>query len=104
MDHEFMQMEFLRKLPIPKEIKARYPISDETARHKAARDEEIKKIFTGESDKFILIIGPCSADSEAPVMEYLYRLARVQEKVKDRILMITRIYTNKPRTTSKGNK
>ncbi len=104
MDHEFMQMEFLRKLPIPKEIKARYPISDETARHKAARDEEIKKIFTGESDKFILIIGPCSADSEAPVMEYLYRLARVQEKVKDRILMIPRIYTNKPRTTGKGYK
>ena len=101
---ETMQMRFNRKLPIPMEIKKQFPISEKGIRCKTERDNEIKKIFTGESDKFLLIIGPCSADSEEPVMEYVYRLARVQEEVADKIMIIPRIYTNKPRTTGKGYK
>ncbi|MBE6599761.1 MAG: 3-deoxy-7-phosphoheptulonate synthase [Ruminococcaceae bacterium] len=97
-------MEFVRKLPIPKEIKEMYPLSAEAAEKKAARDEEIKKIFTGESNKFALVIGPCSADREDAVMDYIHRLARVQEKVEDKIVIIPRIYTNKPRTTGDGYK
>jgi len=104
LNSEKMQMQFIRKLPIPAEIKSKYPVSEELAQIKDARDREIEDIFTGRSDKFLLIIGPCSADSEEPVMEYIHRLARVQEKVADRILMIPRIYTNKPRTTGKGYK
>ena len=104
MNHEQLTMNFIRKLPSPEEIKAEFPISDAVAAHKAERDAEIRRIFCGESDKFLLIIGPCSADSEEPVMEYMHRLARVQEKVADKILMIPRIYTNKPRTTGKGYK
>ena len=99
-----MKMEFIRKLPIPKEIKEQFPLSEKTARVKAARDEEMKKIFTGESDKFILIIGPCSADREDAVLDYVGRLAEVQEKVKDKIFIIPRIYTGKPRTTGDGYK
>ena len=99
-----MKMEFIRKLPIPKEIKEQFPLSKKTARVKAARDEEMKKIFTGESDKFILIIGPCSADREDAVLDYVGRLAEVQEKVKDKIFIIPRIYTGKPRTTGDGYK
>lgn len=101
---ESMQMRFNRKLPIPMEIKNQFPISEKGMKCKIERDEEIKKIFTGESDKFLLIIGPCSADSEEPVMEYVHRLARIQEEVADKILIIPRIYTNKPRTTGKGYK
>ena len=97
-------MEFVRKLPIPQEIKAMYPLSAEAAAVKAARDEEIKQVFTGESDKFLLIIGPCSADREDAVMDYIHRLKAVQEKVEDKILIIPRIYTNKPRTTGDGYK
>ena len=97
-------MDFIRKLPIPQEIKKQYPINDELAAIKAARDAEIKKIFTGESDKFLLIIGPCSADSEDSVLDYISRLRGVQEKVKDKILIIPRIYTGKPRTTGDGYK
>ena len=104
MNKETMPMEFIRKLPVPQEIKREYPISEELSIKKQKRDEEITRIFTGASDKFLLVIGPCSADSEEPVMEYVYRLARVQEKVADKILMIPRIYTNKPRTTGKGYK
>ncbi len=99
-----MNMDFIRKLPIPQEIKKQYPINDELAAIKAARDVEIKKIFTGESDKFLLIIGPCSADSEDSVLDYISRLRGVQEKVKDKILIIPRIYTGKPRTTGDGYK
>lgn len=99
-----MNMNFLRKLPIPKLIKEEYPVTAEMAAVKAARDEEIKKIFSGESEKFLLIIGPCSADSREPVLEYISRLRRVQDKVSDKILMIPRIYTNKPRTTGIGYK
>ena len=99
-----MNMNFIRKLPIPMDIKAMYPVSDEMAKIKAGRDEEIRKIFTGESDKFILVIGPCSADREDAVLDYIGRLRDVQEKVKDKIFIIPRIYTNKPRTTGDGYK
>jgi len=99
-----MNMEFIRKLPIPMEVKEMYPLTAEVAATKAARDEEIKKVFTGESDKFILVIGPCSADREDAVIEYIHRLRKLQDKVSDKILIIPRIYTNKPRTTGDGYK
>lgn len=99
-----MNMNFKRKLPIPKEIKEMYPISEFGIKAKEQNDLEIKKVFTGESDKFILIIGPCSADREDAVIEYISKLRVVQEKVKDKIIIIPRIYTNKPRTTGAGYK
>ena len=99
-----MDMRFLRKLPVPKEIKERFPVDKAIADIKAKRDEEMKAIFDGKLDKFILIIGPCSADREDSVLDYTYRLARVQEKVKDKLFIIPRIYTNKPRTTGAGYK
>ena len=99
-----MNCTFKRKLPIPQEVKAEYPVTPEMQAVKAARDEEIKKVFTGESDKFLLIIGPCSADYETSVMDYVTRLAKVQEKVSDKLILIPRIYTNKPRTNGKGYK
>ena len=97
-------MEFVRKLLIPQEIKKMYPVSEEMAAIKAARDIEIKKIFTGESNKLLLVIGPCSADREDAVLDYISRLRRVQEKVEDKIVIVPRIYTNKPRTTGDGYK
>ena len=99
-----MSMNFLRKLPIPKEIKELYPIDEKSAKVKAERQEEIKKIFEGKSDKFILIIGPCSADNKGAVMDYMGRLRTVQDEVADKIFIIPRIYTNKPRTTGAGYK
>ncbi len=99
-----MSMLFHQKLPIPKEIKEQYPLKAEVVEKKAKRDAEIRKVFSGESDKFVLIIGPCSADSEEPVMDYIHRLKRLQEQVEDKILIIPRIYTNKPRTTGDGYK
>lgn len=99
-----MNMEFHRKLPIPQEIKEQYPVTEEMARTKAQRDNEIRKVFTGESDKFILVIGPCSADREDAVIDYIHRLRNVQDKVEDKIIIIPRIYTNKPRTTGAGYK
>ena len=99
-----MNMNFKRKLPIPMDIKAMYPVTDQMAAVKAERDEEIKKIFTGESDKFLLVIGPCSADREDAVIDYISRLRLVQDKVKDKIVIVPRIYTNKPRTTGDGYK
>lgn len=99
-----MNMQFYRKLPIPKDVKEEFPVTDAMAAVKAARDQEINAIFDGRSDKFLLIIGPCSADHRDPVLEYISRLARVQEQVKDKILIIPRIYTNKPRTTGEGYK
>lgn len=99
-----MNMQFFRKLPIPQEVKAEYPISDEMAAVKRRRDEEIKAVFNGESDKFLLVIGPCSADHRDPVLEYISRLCKIQEQVKDKIIIIPRIYTNKPRTTGEGYK
>ena len=97
-------MQFYRKLPIPKEIKEEYPVSAELT---ALRDNciaEQKKIFSGESDKFILVIGPCSADNEDSVIDYISRLRTVQDKVADKVMIIPRIYTNKPRTTGDGYK
>ena len=99
-----MQMHFHRKLPIPKEVKAEYPVTEEMAQIKAARDESIRAVFDGTSDKFLLIIGPCSADHKEPVLEYMSRLRRIEEQVKEKIVIIPRIYTNKPRTTGQGYK
>ncbi len=99
-----MNMEFKRKLPIPKEIKEQYPVTAEIEKIKAKRDEEIKAIFEGKDNRFILIIGPCSADHDDSVIDYISRLRGVQEKVSDKILIIPRIYTNKPRTTGDGYK
>ncbi len=99
-----MNMIFKRKLPIPMEIKQEYPITAELERIKAKRDEEIKAVFEGRDDRLILIIGPCSADHDDSVIDYITRLREVQEDVKDKILIIPRIYTNKPRTTGDGYK
>lgn len=99
-----MNMNFIRKLPIPQELKKQFSLSDELIAVKAARDAEIQKVFTGESDKKLLIIGPCSADREDAVLDYVCRLAKVQEQVKDKLILIPRIYTNKPRTTGEGYK
>ncbi len=99
-----MPMNLIRKLPRPSEIKAEFALSPELKETKARRDEGIKAIFRGDSNKFILIIGPCSADSEEPVLDYISRLRELQEKVKDKIMIIPRIYTGKPRTTGDGYK
>ena len=99
-----MSFEFIKKLPIPAEIKKAYPVSDYVAQIKQQRDAEIRDVFTGNSDKFIVIIGPCSADNEESVMDYIHRLAKVQDKVGDRLIIIPRIYTNKPRTNGSGYK
>ena len=99
-----MSMNFHRKLPIPKEVKEEFALTKEMIDQKARRDEEIKAVFDGSSDKFILIVGPCSADHSEPVLEYISRLKRIEEQVKDKIVIIPRIYTNKPRTTGKGYK
>jgi len=99
-----MTMEFLRKLPTPLEIKEQYPIGDDLKKIKETRDQEIMDIFSGKSDKFLMIIGPCSADNEEAVVDYMHRLAKVQEKIKDKIFIIPRVYTNKPRTTGTGYK
>ena len=95
---------FYRKLPIPKEIKAEFPISEELKALRQKRLDEMTDIFTGKSDKLVLVIGPCSADAEAPVLEYMHRLGRLQEEVKDKLMLVPRIYTNKPRTTGEGYK
>ena len=99
-----MQMNFHRKLPIPQEVKKEYPLTERMEQVKAARDEAIRTVFDGSSDKFLLVIGPCSADHREPVLEYISRLRRVQEQVADKIIIIPRIYTNKPRTTGQGYK
>lgn len=99
-----MNMEFKRKLIIPKDIKEMFPVTEEMAELKEQRDAEIKDIIAGRSKKFMLIIGPCSADNEDAVIDYILRLRKVQEKVADKIFIVPRIYTNKPRTTGKGYK
>ena len=99
-----MRMNLQRKLPIPQEVKKEMALTDEMVQVKAKRDEEIRQVFEGKSDKFILIIGPCSADQKEPVLEYLSRLRKISEKVSDKIIIIPRIYTNKPRTTGQGYK
>lgn len=97
-------MIFKRKLPIPKEIKEQYPLTAELSQVKARRDKEIADVFTGKSSKMVLIIGPCSADREDAVLEYCERLAKFQEAVSDKLVLIPRVYTNKPRTTGDGYK
>jgi len=99
-----MEMYFHRKLPIPQEVKEEYPLTERMEQVKAARDESIRAVFDGSSDKFILVIGPCSADHSEPVLEYISRLRRIEEQVSDKIIIIPRIYTNKPRTTGQGYK
>ena len=99
-----MGMNFQRKLPIPKKVKKECPLTERMIQVKAQRDAEIKAVFKGTSDKFILVIGPCSADHSEPVMEYISRLRRIEDQVSDKIIMIPRIYTNKPRTTGQGYK
>ena len=99
-----MQMTFHRKLPIPKDVKAEFPLTERMAQVKAERDASIKAVFDGQSDKFILVIGPCSADHSEPVLEYISRLRKIADQVSDKIIIIPRIYTNKPRTTGQGYK
>ena len=99
-----MQMNFHRKLPIPKEVKKEFPLTERMEQVKNKRDEEIRAVFEGKSDKFVLIIGPCSADHRDPVLEYISRLRKIEEQVSDKIIIIPRIYTNKPRTTGQGYK
>lgn len=99
-----MGMKVNAELPLPADLKAEYPLSENIIRIKEKRDREIRDIFMRKSDKFIVIAGPCSADNEDSVCEYVSRLARVNEKVSDRLMIIPRIYTNKPRTTGKGYK
>ena len=99
-----MSLEFVRKLPTPTEIREQYPLSARATEIKKQRDAEIAKVFTGDSDKFLVIVGPCSADNEDAVLEYNHRLAKVADKVSDKLIIIPRVYTNKPRTTGEGYK
>ena len=99
-----MSLHIEKKVPSAEEIKAQFPMSEELIEVKKKRDAQIKDVFTGASDKFLVIIGPCSADNEEAVCDYVQRLARVNEQTKDKILLIPRIYTNKPRTTGEGYK
>ena len=99
-----MSFTFIRQLPSPDEVKALEPMSEEMKKIKTGRDKLIRDVITGESDKFLVIVGPCSADNEDAVCEYTNRLAKVQEKVADRLVLVPRIYTNKPRTTGEGYK
>jgi len=99
-----MKMNFHKELPIPQEVKQEYPLTDRMTKIKDKRDEEIRAVFDGTSNKFILIIGPCSADHNEPVLEYISRLRKIEDEVSDKIVIIPRIYTNKPRTTGQGYK
>ena len=99
-----MSFEFIQKLPTPEEIAAEFPISDELRKIKSERDAAIENVITGKDNRFLLIIGPCSADNEDAVCDYAERLAKVNEKVKDKLILIPRVYTNKPRTTGEGYK
>ena len=99
-----MQMEFIRKLPTPQELKQEFPLDDTIRKLKEDRDRQIRDIFEGRDNRLLLVIGPCSADREDAVLDYINRLAKLQEKVKDRIFIIPRVYTNKPRTKGTGYK
>ncbi len=99
-----MGFEFINKLPTPAEIKEQFPLPAECALTKAQRDQEAKKIISGDSDKFLVIIGPCSADNEDSVLDYVSRLIKIQEDTREKLLIIPRVYTNKPRTTGEGYK
>ena len=97
-------MHFKRKLPVPKEIKEQYPLTENLAEMKANRDRQISDVFTGKDDSLVLVIGPCSADREDAVLDYCTRLAGLQERVADKLILVPRVYTNKPRTTGAGYK
>lgn len=99
-----MSIKINHELPIPEVLKNEYPLSNEQKSIKQQRDEEIRRIFTGESDKFVVLVGPCSADNEDTVCEYVNRLKKVSDKVSDKLMIIPRVYTNKPRTTGDGYK
>ncbi|MCI8518340.1 MAG: 3-deoxy-7-phosphoheptulonate synthase [Hungatella sp.] len=99
-----MGLEFMNMLPSPAEIREQFPLPSGLAALKEQRDQEIRQVLTGKSDKFLVIIGPCSADNEEAMLDYARRLVPVQEKVKDRLILIPRVYTNKPRTTGEGYK
>ena len=99
-----MSMKINHELPLPEVLKNEYPLSPELKAVKQRRDEEIRRIFTGESDKFVVLVGPCSADNEDTVCEYVRRLKKVSDKVSDKLMIIPRVYTNKPRTTGDGYK
>ncbi|MBQ6936940.1 MAG: 3-deoxy-7-phosphoheptulonate synthase [Clostridia bacterium] len=99
-----MKMNFHKKLPIPQEVKQEYPLTERMIKVKEKRDKEIRAVFDGTSGKIILIIGPCSADHNEPVLEYISRLRKIEDAVSDKIIIIPRIYTNKPRTTGQGYK
>lgn len=99
-----MSFEFIKKLPLPEEVREQYPLDAGLMELKKQRDAEIRDIITGKSNKFLVIIGPCSADNEDAVCDYVNRLAKVQEKVSDKLILVPRIYTNKPRTTGEGYK
>lgn len=97
-----MGFNYVKELISPEEIKKLYPLTEDLKQKKKQRDEEIKAVFEGTDKRFLAIIGPCSADNEDAVCEYINRLAKVQDKIKDKVLIIPRIYTNKPRTTGEG--
>ena len=99
-----MSFKFVKQLPSPEEIKEMSPVTEEMKKVKETRDRLIQDVITGSSDKFLVIVGPCSADNEEAVCDYTNRLAKVQEKVSDRLVLVPRIYTNKPRTTGEGYK
>ena len=99
-----MSMKTNHQLPLPEVLKQEYPLSKELQKAKLLRDQEIRRIFTGESDKFVVLVGPCSADNEDTVCEYVNRLKKVADKVSDKLMIIPRVYTNKPRTTGDGYK
>ena len=99
-----MSMKINHQLPFPEVLKAQYPLSEELKQLKAKRDQEIKDIFTGKSDRFLVVVGPCSADNEDSVCEYVNHLKEVSDKVSEKLMVIPRIYTNKPRTTGEGYK
>lgn len=99
-----MSFNFEKRLPTPTDIREQYPLSAHAAAVKAERDKEIARVFAGESDKFLVIVGPCSADNEDAVCEYVSRLTKVADKVSDKLIIIPRVYTNKPRTTGEGYK
>ena len=99
-----MNVEFKRKMPTHQALKDMYPISDELVRIKRENDKALQAVFTGDDDRLVLVIGPCSADREDAVLEYISRLRGVQERVIDKIIIVPRVYTNKPRTTGDGYK
>jgi len=99
-----MSFKFIQKLPTPDEIREQFPVPSALTRLKEERDREIRSVITGEDNRFLVIIGPCSADNEDAVCDYVSRLAKVNDEVKDKLILIPRIYTNKPRTTGEGYK